>query len=206
LKSPILSINENLVEISRVPSLASGAGQMRVVELTVLVLAGAVAALLTNLLRLRLGIPGSSIVFAVLPMAFGFAVVPRRGAGTVMAGGAFLTTAILRLVGARLDGVGALTSLLLTGPMLDLALRWAHRGWQLYGGFIVACAVSNAVAFLVRGAAKVVGGGGGLPLDLWWSRAIMTHAASGVVAGLISALAWFQFHARKGVVERRTAP
>lgn len=196
MKSPILSLDGTMLGASRLPGLASGSSNVRLVELAVLGLAGAVAALLVNLLRLRLGIPGSSIVFVVFPMAVGFALVPRRGAGGVMSGAALATTAALGLAGARLDGVGALTSLILTGPLLDLTLRWARPGWRLYGGFVVACATSNAAAFLVRGVAKLAGVGGSRPFELWWPQAIATYAIAGVVAGLVSALAWFQFRGR----------
>lgn len=198
MKDALLSLDHDLLNTSRVPALADASGGVRAVELTVLALAGVTAALLTNLVRLRLGIPGSSIVFATFPMALGFAVVPRRGAGAVMAGSALATTAALGLAGARLDGVGALTSLTLIGLLLDIALRWAHSGWRIYGAFIVAGAMSNAVAFAVRAIAKAFGflGTGGRQFDLWWPQAIATYTIAGMVAGLISALAWF--HYREG--------
>lgn len=211
----ILSVSRGLQRAARVPSLTAPDSQrVRAAELAVLVLAGTAAALLTNLARFRMGIPGSSIVFAVFPMALGFALVPRRGAGSVMAAGAIATTGVLWLVGVRLDGVGAQSSLLATGPLLDLALRWAERGWRLYAAFVLACAASNALAFVVRASAKLYGfggggrgrgggggGGGGLggglgggrPFDDWLPQAVWTYAAAGIVAGLVSAVVWFHF-------------
>ncbi|HEU4642359.1 MAG TPA: hypothetical protein VFS44_07870 [Gemmatimonadaceae bacterium] len=199
MRDAILSLDDELRATSRVPALAGG-GAVRPAEVATLLLAGAVASLLTNLVRLRLGIPGSSIVFAVFPIALGFALVPRRGAGTVMAGGALATTLALWLAGVRLDGVGAQTSLLLTGPLLDVALRWGARGWRPYLAFLAAGAASNAMAFVVRGATKLAGVGGGVGgprgFGLWWPRAVGSYAVAGLVAGLIGALAWFHFRSR----------
>lgn len=216
MKPAILSVNAGLRRAARVPSItAPDAPRVRLSEIIALVAAGATAALLTNLTRFRLGIPGSSIVFAVFPMALGFALVPRRGAGSIMTLGAIATTGALWLNGVRLDGVGAQTSLLVTGPLLDLALRWAERGWRLYGSFVLACAASNALAFVVRASTKFYGfggggrgrgGGGGHGLggglgggrafNEWLPQAVWTYAVAGIVAGLVSAAVWFHFRGR----------
>lgn len=217
----LLSVNAALARAARVPSLvAPGASRVRWLEIIVLLTAGAAASLMANVVRLRLGIPGSNIVFVTFPIAFGFALVPRRGAGWLMAGGALMTNALLWGAGVRLDGVGAQTSLLLTGPLLDLALRWASHGWRLYVAFVVACASTNAIAFVVRGAAKLYGlpgggggggGGGGMgrgagagarPFEVWFPQAVWTYAAAGVVAGLVSAAVWFHFRARQDAGRR----
>lgn len=205
----ILSVDADLLATSRIPALGAAHQDVRPIELAVLALAGVAAALLTNLLRLHLGIPGSSIIFATFPLALGFALVPRRGAGAVMASAALLTTMGLGFAGAPVDGVGALTSLILTGPLLDLALRFAHGGgWRLYGAFVVAGATSNALAFIVRGGTKALGlggVGGGRTFGAWWPTAIITYASAGVVAGLISVLAWFHFRERRGTERATTA-
>ena len=198
LKSSTLPLDPHLLDASRI---ARAGGQLTAswLEIATLGAAGAAAALLTNLVRLRLGIPGSNIVLVAFPMALGLALVPRRGAGAVMATAALATTAALGLAGARLDGVGAQTSLLLTGPLLDLALGHARGGWQRYGAIMLSCALSNAAAFVVRGTAKLIGlPGGGRPFDRWWPQAIATYAAAGLVAGLISAIACFHFRERTG--------
>lgn len=192
-----LTINPQLQRAARVPSLAGNpAAPISLLEAATLLLSGIAASALTNLLRLHLGIPGSSIVYAAFPLALGFALVPRRGAGSVMTASALLANLAFALAGARLDGVGAQTSLLLTGPLLDLALYRSGSGWRLYAAFIAACTASNGLAFLVRGAARALGmrgasmGGGGL--TTWWSHAIWTYALAGLLAGLISVAAWFQ--------------
>lgn len=198
-----LTIDARLRRAARLPALPTAVdGRITALELAVLIGAGVVASLLTNVTRLRLGIPGSNIVFVAFPLALGFALVPRRGAGLVMAGGALAANAALMLAGARLDGVGAQTSLLLTGPLLDLALRWFGGGWHLYAAFLAACAASNAVAFLVRGVARAagmrgVGTGAGRSFIEWWPHAIWTYALAGLVAGLVSAAAWFHLRERR---------
>jgi hypothetical protein len=209
MRYEILSVDDDLLATSRIPTLAAAHHDVRPIELIALALAGAGASLLTNLLRLHLGIPGSSIIFATFPIALGFALVPRRGAGAVMASAALITTMGLGFAGAPVDGVGALTSLIVTGPLLDLALRFARGGgWRLYGAFVAAGATSNALAFIVRGSTKALGiggAGGGRTFGAWWPTAIFTYSIAGVVAGLISALAWFHFRGRRGAERARTA-
>jgi hypothetical protein len=195
-------IDARLRRAARIPALLAGPGErVGAPELAVLLGAGVAASLVTNLLRLGLGIPGSNIVFVAFPLALGFALVPRRGAGLVMAGGALAANAALWLGGVRLDGFGAQTSLLVTGPLLDLALRRFGGGWRLYAAILGACATSNALAFAVRGVARVAGirgagMGGGRNLAAWWPEAVWTYALAGVVAGLISAAAWFHLRER----------
>jgi hypothetical protein len=219
MKTGLLTVDESLYDSGRLPAIADSTDStVKGMEIATLVLAGATAAVLTHVVRFRLGIPGSNIVFVAFPMAFGFALVPRRGAGTLMGGAALATTLALWLAGVRLDGVGAQTSLLLTGPLLDVALRRARGGWRLYVAFVVATAATNALAFAARASAKLValnvagagggrGGGGGRgaglgsagrALDVWLPQAVWTYALAGVVAGLISALAWFHFRERHG--------
>ena len=196
------ALDAHLRRAARLPALAtSDDARLARRELALLLGAGVLASLLTNALRLRVGIPGSNIVFVAFPLALGFALVPRRGAGLLMAGGALATNAALALGGAHLDGVGAQTSLLLTGPLLDLALRWRGAGWRLYGAFVGACAASNALAFVVRGVARATGVrgtgmGGGRTMAQWWPEAVWTYAAAGLLAGLISAAAWFHLRER----------
>jgi hypothetical protein len=67
----------------------------------------------------NLQIPGHAILRAVLPMAIGLALVPRKNGGTVMG---------VAALGGELPGLGACTSLALLGPMLDLALRSSAAG------------------------------------------------------------------------------
>ncbi|HET9983973.1 MAG TPA: hypothetical protein VFQ38_10315 [Longimicrobiales bacterium] len=198
----MLALDARLRGTSRLPSLATAERGAGALEVAALVVVGAAAAALTNLADFHWGIPGSSIVQTILPMALGFALVPRRGAGSVMGLSAVATSALMRLGGVHLAGVGALTSLALCGPFLDLALRRARGGPWLYGAFVLAGAATNACAFLVRAAAKwlgmrgIGGGMGRRALDAWLPQAVWTYALAGVVAGLVSAALWFHLRER----------
>jgi hypothetical protein len=168
-------------------------------EIAALVGLGVTAALLTTLIDFNLRIPGHHIIYAVFPLALGFALVPRALAGTIMSGSAGATVLAMGLVGARTPGVGVLTGLVLSGPLLDRALRWGGAGARLYGAFIVAGALANIAAFLVRGLAKYTGMGGlagTRPFSAWLSVAVWTYLISGMLAGLLSAAAWFQLRER----------
>jgi hypothetical protein len=194
----VLPLNEPLLAQSRPGSLAAS-GRVGVLEVLTLIAMGAVAAGLTTFVDLHLRIPGHHILFAVFPMALGFALVPRRRAGTLMGLSALAFTGGFNLLGAHPGGVGALTSLLATGPLLDLALRWGQRGVRLYGAFLVGGAASNALAFVVRGTAKAlaIGGVAGTrAFGNWWPQAIATYTLAGLLAGLISAGAWFHLRRR----------
>ena len=162
----------------------------------ILLSAGVLAA--SSSMFLDLGIkqvPGHAILRVVLPMAAGLALVPRRGAGCVMATTAFLTGISLQMTGFKDEGqgVGALTSLIATGPILDWTLRRSKGGWRLYLAFALSGLTSNLLAFAVRGGAKVLGWERGPKrgLEAWLAQASVTYVVCGLLAGLLSALILF---------------
>ena len=199
----VLPMHAGLADSSRIPALWRDSQGLHAAEILALLGMGAVATLSTAFLDLALRIPGHAILRAVFPMAFGLAVVPRQFAGSVMGMGALASAAVVKVGGFGALGVGAMTSLVLTGPLLDLALWHAQRGWRLYLGFALAGLGSNLVAFGVRGGSKLTGldHAAARPLAEWWPVAIGSYALCGVIAGLISALVWFQLSAdrRKAV-------
>ncbi len=188
-------------------------------ELATLLLLGAGAALATTFLKIPLRIPGSAIVFSIFPTALAVALVPRRGAGTLASGAALATTLGLGAAGVRIPGAGATASLLLAGPLLDVALAATRAGWRLYLGFVLVGLVANLGAFVARAGALALvlgargaagsgphrgggGGGGGSGMGggagmggFGFRHALLTYAACGLVAGLLSAAAWFRFRA-----------
>jgi hypothetical protein len=172
-----------------------------------LVALGISAALTSTVLDFRLRIPGHAILRAIVPMSLGLALVPRRGAGSVMTAAALLTALGLHTGGMARGGSGAWTSLCLTGPLLDLALRSARPGWRLYLGFGLAGLTSNLVALAVRAGTKVLGWerAGSRQFQEWWPQAIGTYAASGLVAGLVCALLWFHLGAERPAPAGRAA-
>jgi hypothetical protein len=192
----VLTVHEGLAGTGRLRSLSRQGERISAVEFGLLVLLGLAAAAFSGLVKLNLQIPGHNIIRVIFPLAFGLAVVPRRGAATIMGLSGSAGAGLFLLGGARGFGAGAVTSLVLTGFLLDLALVKARRGPSLYVRLVLAGLAANLAALLVRGGSKVVGVGfPGLPLELWWPKAAVTYAACGALAGLASALVWFRFAA-----------
>ena len=201
LSLPSLPPNASLADSSRLRAVAGRLGASPWAETSVLAFLGVSAAMLTLEVDLDLHIPGHAILRCIVPIALGLALVPRKFAGTVM-GGAALATVLAHGAGAA-PGWGSATSLVLTGPILDLAARRARTGRSVYVALIAGGAVSNVLAFAVRLVAKVLTpGGGGGPLATWWPRASGTYLLCGVAAGLVSAVLWFRFGARGAEPER----
>ncbi len=194
MPSAVLSIHPGLRGSSRLAPLVNRRERISAREAALLLLVGAAAAATALLPDLRLGIPGHAILRTVFPLALGLALVPRRGSGLVMGGSALATASVLKFGGLGGMGLGALTSLVLTGPLLDLAVLKARRGWHLYLGLVLAALATNLVAFLTRGGAKALAldGGHGRHAGVWWHQAIITYPVCGILAGLLSAIVWFQ--------------
>jgi len=202
----VFAVHEGLIDTGRLRSLSRRGRSISAVECGLLVLFGLAAAGLCGL-KLNLGIPGHNVLRVVFPMALGLAVVPRRGAATIMGLSGSAGAAVLLLGGSRGLGSGAATSLVLTGFFLDLALVKARGGPSVYVRLVLAGLAANLAAFLVRGGGKVAGLGlEGLPLELWWRSAAVTYPLCGAVAGLMSAAVWFRFAARPKPPADREAP
>ena len=196
LLDSVLTVHEGLAGTARLRSLSRPGERISAVEFGLLVFLGIAAAGFSGLVKTGLGIPGHNILRVIFPMALGLAVVPRHGAATIMGLSGSAAAAMFLLGGARGFGTGAVTSLVLTGFLLDLALAKARRGPSLYVRLVLAGLAANLAAFLVRGGSKALGGGfPGLPLELWWPKAMVTYAACGALAGLASAAVWFRFAA-----------
>lgn len=194
----MLAINTALAGRSRLVPLAGRRDAARPWEVAVLVGCGLLACAAVLLVDLDLRVPGHAILRSVLPMSLGLAMVPRRGAGLMMSGSALLGL----LVGGGMGysaGAGATTSLLATGPLLDLAARQASRGARLLIAFAAAGLLSNLLAFGVRGLTRLSGGGGGMggrSAAGWWSIAPVSYAVCGLAAGLVCAIIWFRWSSR----------
>lgn len=189
-----LPLEPRLRAVSRLPALGTDRDALSAAGLVALVLLGSAAAVLTTYVRLHLRLPGHQIVFAVFPMALGLALVPRRWAGSTMGLAALATLVLLGVGGAGLPGIGARTSLVLTGPLLDLAVRAGRSSGRLYAGFVLAGIASNAAAMLLRGGTKMLGldaSPGARAFGPWMEQALVTYAVCGLIAGLLSAAAWF---------------
>jgi hypothetical protein len=155
------------------------------------------------MVKLRLGIPGHSIVLAAVPMALGIALTPRRTAGCVMSAGALGTAGLLTATGGGEFGSGSFVSLSLLGPMMDLALDGVRGGRRVYGALILAGLTTNLLALASRAVPKVLGlDVGARQWDRWWLLASVTYTLSGIIAGLLGAICWFHFNDRKNAGPR----
>jgi hypothetical protein len=126
-------------------------------------------------------------------------MVPRAGSGSIMSVGAGITASVLALFDQK-NGLGSMTSLVLLGPALDLAVTRARANWLLYVRFAAAGLAVNLLAFTVKMAAKAfeINLGGGRELTSWLSVATVSYPLCGLIAGLISGLVWFHWSPRNG--------
>lgn len=161
---------------------------------TLLLLGMGAVATLAAMMEFKLRLPGNSILRPVLPMVLGLALVPRRGAGSTMTAGSIIALIIARLIGHE-KGLGGMTSLVLLGPALDLALLHAKANWLLYVRFALAGLAANGLAFVVQMTAKTFGLslGGGKDFRTWFSLATLTYPLFGLIAGLASGLLLFHW-------------
>lgn len=197
----VLPRHPGLFATTRLRLIATDATWPTIRDWAILVLCGVLAACASTFLDLGLRrIPGHAIIRVVFPLAMGLALVPRRGAGSVMGGSAAITGAILQAYGARGDGIGfgGLTSLIATGPLLDWTLRRSHGGWKQIVMFALAGLASNLLAFGVRGTAKWLGWEaiGRRPFGEWLSQAGLTYPLCGLIAGLICGAVLFSVRPR----------
>jgi hypothetical protein len=128
-------------------------------EFAILLISGALAAIAVGLIELRLRIPGHSILHAVLPMALGLALVPRRWAGCGMSVAACVTAFGISRAGHGEFGAGSWTSLVTLGPAMDLLLasRWGRK-WPAFS-LALAGLVANLAAFTAKAAEKLIASG-----------------------------------------------
>jgi hypothetical protein len=190
----VLTVRPVLLQSSRLPALSRENADIRAAELAWLVLMGLAAAAGTILLDYKLKIPGHAILRCMMPMALGLAVVPRRGAGSIMAMTAITGGLVLQFASFSGAGFGALTSLALSGLLLDVAAARARRGWHWYLGVALSAVATNLVAFGIKFAAKASGldGIARQPLAMWWPRAAISYPLCGLVAGLLAAAILFR--------------
>jgi len=193
-------VRDGLIGAARFPPLARPLHRISAIECLLLLSCGASSAVAIAFIKLSLGIPGHSIVLAALPMVLGLSLAPRRFSGSLMSIGALGTAWSLTQFGGVRFGSGAFTSLLLLGPIMDIAMSRARSGWRVYASLIAAGVVTNVLALGSRALPKLLGFdlAGARPFDSWWLQASITYTLSGVVAGLLGAFCWFQFNDRNG--------
>jgi len=195
MRAAVLSLHPALGSARRLRPVDCTDRTISAIELALLVVLGVGSAVASAAVRLGLGIPGHNILRVVLPLALGMALVPRRGSASIMNLSGVAGGGVIWLAGARGMGTGAMTSLGLTGFLMDLALIGARSGRSIYVRLALAGLASNGLAFLAKAGSKLYLGasGGDRPLTTWLAEAAITYPVCGILAGLIGAAACFRF-------------
>ncbi len=196
-------VHDGLATAARIP-MPRFRERLSALELAILLLCGAGAASATGFIRLGLRIPGNAIVLAVIPLALGFALAPRRMAGVIMSASAYGTATALSLAGLTRYGTGAIISLTVSGFIMEFALARVRKGRSLYLGMVLAGIISNLLALASRGTTKLLGldaAGGMRPFSDWIHQAPATYTLCGAVAGLIGAVCCFRLRERTTLPE-----
>lgn len=194
----LLVIEPALVGSGRLPSLSQVKGGIRSIEIGCLLLLGFATAALATFVELNLRIPGHAIIRIVFPISLGLALVPRRGSGLVIGSVAMGSGLVLRGTGLGSAGMGAMTSLFLSGILLDFVAWRVRAGWQLYVGLAGVGLVANLAAFGMKALSKtaLLGWAGGHNWHAWWPRAVVSYPLCGIAAGLICAMILFRLRER----------
>jgi hypothetical protein len=167
-------------------------------EIGVMAAAGVAAALAIGLVRMQIRMPGHAILRAVLPMAIGLSLVPRRSVGSVMSICAGVTVGLLHFGGFGRFQPAAVVGLIAIGPLLDLAMIGTGQGWRLYLRFILAGIAANLLSYESRLATAYFGFNepGSRQFASFWLPAIVSFTLCGALAGLIGAAACFRLRTR----------
>jgi hypothetical protein len=172
-------------------------------ECVILLAAGAASAAIS----LTIGgfrVPGSTVLQAVLPMAAGLAMVPRRGSGLVM--GSTALACGTAMAGFSAWGIphvnpSELARLFLLGVCLEVGPARARDSRWIWVWFIVAGLAVNLVGFAVKMAFAQAGFEGFGGRGLAWPVRLASFAVCGAVAGGISAVIFFRRNAPRAGTE-----
>lgn len=192
----MFAVHPGLRAGSRFPVLSHDVTRVRALEWLIWISLGSLAAIVSALPDLKLQMPGHAIVRSVLPMTLGLALAPRHLGGAVMGASGLATGLLMRAFTTHDLGLGAMTSMALTGPLLDVVL-WKLRsgGWRLYLGIVSAGLIANAAAFVVKLTEKLATGQGKRRFADWLWASLWSYPLFGLAAGLIAAVVFFKWRA-----------
>lgn len=182
-----------LASTARLPAIGNTDRAVQKMEVACLITMGVAAAAAVHFIDFSLKIPGHAIIRVIFPFAFGLALVPRHGAGLSMGVVAGASTLLLGGTHFGTAGVGAMTSMLLCGIVLDFVAARTRSGWPLYAGLATAGLTVNLVAFCVKLGSKLIGMGDAAALSVWLPRAAVSYPLCGLAAGFICAAVLFRF-------------
>ena len=204
-----LPIHRGLFDFTRFPLRTQrSVDHAQLMDVLWLLALGVGAGVVTSVWDFQLKVPGHAILRSVPLLAVGLATVPRRNAGWLLGLGAAVGVLGVHLCGGSTPGLGAGTSLLLLGPVLEWALRSATTGMRIYRSFVWAGLISNLAAFATRATPKLMGweASRGKPFAAWAPMALASYVVCGVLAGLISAWICFRLRDRARTRPEGSAP
>jgi hypothetical protein len=181
-------------------SLRASEPPISAVDVAWLLAAAALATAAMAAIHLGLRLPGHAILKPALPIAIGLSLVPRPHAGGIVGLGAAAIAGMLLLGGVGEIHASAIASLVLLGPAIDLAARGTHAKSVLLARFAAAGFAANMMALAIKLAATSFGleSGGGRGFAALWPMSMLSFAACGTLAGLLSAAVCLPFARRGG--------
>jgi len=188
-----MTVNHSLAKARRLPVLAAPMQGVTAWELVILVVAGVLSGVMSFVIR-GWGIPGSTVIQGILPMAAGLAIVPRRGAGLLMGTSALATGLVMGAVSKFNVNPSALARLWLLGACLDIGLSRNENNSRIWFLFITAGLGANLIGYGVKQVSAQLGweGVGGHGISSAWPVTLMSYAVCGAIAGGVSAILFFR--------------
>ena len=188
-----MTVNHSLAEARRLPILAAPRQRVSAWELVILVVAGVLSGATSFAIR-GWGIPGSTVVQGILPMAAGLVMVPRRGSGLLMGTSALATGLVLCAASTINVNPSALARLWLLGACLDFGLSRNEYNSRIWLAFITAGMGANLLGYGVKQISAQLGweGVGGRGISYGWPVTLMSYAICGAIAGGVSAILFFR--------------
>lgn len=186
---------DDLAFASRLRARTANNARIAYSQAVVLMLAGALAALVVAFVPLPLRIPGHAILKVAVPIVCGVATVPRPFAGSMAGIWVAVVICVLEASGIRHVPTAALVAALAIGPAIDLAVV-GFRGMRLsvYLRFAIAGLLANLLAFFVRWGTSSLGFDAGQlhRMSEIGVVAFISFALCGILAGIVSAMIFFR--------------
>lgn len=192
----------SLTSVRRFGGITSTSDRPNASSIAILMMAGVAAALASALIR-GWGIPGSTVLQGVLPMAGGLAFVPRRGAGLLMGCSAAVSGMMFMQLGVGHNNPSALARLALLGVCLEAGPARLSRESLVWMWFVLAGLAANLLGLGAKYLMGLVGLEGLMSLASTPFR-VLSYAVCGAVAGGLSAAIFFQRRTTPGAAELKT--